>query len=444
MTRAGLCVLALVFVLAGTGHAAGPQALLWRFPEAVERLAVARLAVARQDAPSLLAGAAGRKLYVAAPGKEARLALLPFAAEAVQAGNWRGAAAFFCFGDGRAVVIPSQPVSDAVPLDLPQGLVWRVADLDGDARSDLWGTDGRVLAAALQDGAGGFAAQTLDLPAPPLPRPERREAWRVSASRAAEAVLARSETSWRVWTEGARLMALNETSRQANVYQAGPTGLTLLYEADLSALAQRGDVFLLDLDGDGRDEAVRLRLLAPGEEGAVLPEVVLEAFVLAGGPVRRAASAPALRLRSVHVPGALPLVRAGSGWTFVSLAPRLPASAGEMARLATGGELELSLRVARISAGPAGPEAAFEPGQGRLTLLAATDPRLAEGPYRFAGGARPGLVLCSGGRLGLTTLAGFTELETGRDAVLAGGAEEGEPLLLLFEDGGRTVRGVSW
>ena len=97
----------------------------------------------------------------------------------------------------------------------------------------------------------------------------------------------------------------------------------------------------------------------------------------------------------------MPLVHTASGWAFASLTPRLPASAGGVARLAASGGLELAVRVARFAPsppGPQGPTVAWEPGQSRLPVLAATDPRLAAGPYRILDLGARGLAVCESGR----------------------------------------------
>jgi len=460
MTRRALLTLAALLLLCAPARGQGPSVLRWTFPEPVERLAPAAGA-GGPDAPPLMAATAGRVLYVARPdpaqpdaAAPSLARLLPLAAaapEALQAGTWRGAPAVFCLAPGEAVAVPLEGGEGRSVARAP-GMVWRVADLDGDGRDDLWGTDGRSLAAALQDADGGFLPVRLDLPAPPAPAPARREAWRVSAGRAAEAVQARSEASFRVWADdldgdgAAELTALDEQARTARVYRAERGGFRPLFAADLAALGAAGDVFLLDLDGDGRAEAARLRLLAPGEEGAVLPMLALDVFPLSGsGPLRAAGARPALRLTTVFAPEAEPLVRAGPGWAFLALAPRLPASAGETARLAAGGELELSLRVARFVPSPDGPAVSWDAGAGRLTLPAAADPRLAAGPCRAAGGARPGVAVRGEGRLLLVSPRGAAEIPARPGAFLLGSAEAaGRSWLLLREDGGRAVRGAAW
>jgi len=450
MIRARVCALCLALLLFATP--AWAAEFLWRFPEPVEQMAV----VPGPGGAPLLAASAGQAVFLAAPGEEARRTLLPFTPEALQAGTLRVAPALFCAGEGRLAVVQAKGGDPLLP-DLPPGMTWRAADLDGNGRTDLWGTDGRRLAAALQDEAGSFAAVSLDLPAPQKPMAERREVWRVSAARAAEVVQARSEVSFRVWADdldgdgAAELAALDEQGRGVRVFKAGRDGLHLLYSADLAPLGKKGDVFLLDLDGDKHAEAARLHFLAPGEERDVLPGIALEIYRLAGkGNERKVEAKPCLRLTSLFLPDAMPLVHTTSGWAFASLTPRLPASAGEAARLAAGGGLELAVRVARFApspTGPQGPTVAWEPGQSRMPVMAATDPRLAAGPYRILDLGARGLAVCESGRTRCAAPTGDVFLPEGASIAgtgSAGTAAPDGPLVLLFEDGGRTVRGKSW
>ncbi|EPR39180.1 hypothetical protein dsx2_3426 [Desulfovibrio sp. X2] len=472
---------------AASTSGATAQLHVWHLPEPVDRLVFFGPAVFAGRAP-LLAAASGNVLYLARPG-DAGATRLPFAPNDLYAGTWGGRPAVFCIGSGGLAVLPIDPMhpvqpepllrpalpgpdavsaaplpADAAPRD--RAVAWRVADLDGDGASDLWGTDGRTLFAAIQEPSGRLVPLELPLAAPKKPVPSLHEVWRVSRDRAAWAVEAASSLSHRVWADDLygdgrhEIVVLSEEEgrRSALVLKARPDGFTRLLSADLSSLGAAGDALLVDLYGDGDLEAARLRLLLPGEEGTILPRYVLDVFRLEPAPSvlsdgegtpspgvnMRAAKAPCLRLESSFLPGFMPLVRLRGGWAWLSLTPRLPATAGEMSRLAAGGTLELVAREARITA----QGVRWEPGTAELCAPSMTDPRLVREGWLAADMGRAGLLdLDESGRLSALTPLGGAGLTADPGAVLAGVAHvdgTGRDAAVLLLDNGRTVESVAW
>lgn len=457
-----LAVLLLVLPASALGHEHFVAA--WDLPEPVDILAPVGLrapapGAGRGPARALLAASSGARLFLATEGNssgDVDVVALPFQAEALFPAARRGEAAVAACGEGRAAFIDLDTLALTVP-DILDGAAesglgdvrWQAEDLNGDGLTDLWGANGQSLCAALQRPDGSFALFSRSLASPSLPVPRVRELWRVSAGRAAHDLSARSLVEHRIWADdltgdGHReLVVLSEDGRdrRAEILSMGLAGFDTLRTLDLAALGTSGDAFLLAVDGADGLTAARLRLVLPGEEDALAPTYVLELFALSQ---TAAATTPHLRLTSAFLPGFMPLVRGADGWHWISLAPRLPATPGETARLAAEGTVEMTLRTARI-----GSHGALHQGQAMAVRLElGTNPRTMRGDFASAMAGRPLLVrLNADGILTMTAAHGERVTAIGPGAALVGAADvngDGQGEVLVLKPGARRVEAFAW
>lgn len=464
MKRIRLALAIVLFVLCAPAFAREPRAIVWELPQPVDLLTPAGVhgppeGTGNAPARVWLAASSGTDLFLAADGNDpgdVDAVPLPFRPEALFPAVCQGRAAVAACGAGWAVFVDLYSLALTAPDILAGaagnglgGVRWQAEDLNGDGLTDLWGTDGRVLHAALQRPNGSFALHSRDLPPPAAPTPRLRELWRVSAGRAAHELSSRSSVEHRIWADdltgdGRReLTVLSEDGhgRRAEILTVNFAGFGRVRTLDLAALGTSGDAFLLAPETGGDLAAARLRLVLPGEEDALAPTYVLELFALSE---TAAAPTPHLRLSSAFLPGFMPLVRGADGWHWISLIPRLPATPGETARLAAEGTVDMTLRTARLE----GFGARHEPKAMAVRLQLGANPRTMRGGFASAVAGHPILVrLDADGVLTMSAAHGERAATVGPGAALAGAADvtgDGRIEVLVQKPGARRVEAFAW
>lgn len=464
MNRVRLALAMALLVLCAPALAREPRAIVWELPQPIDLLAPAGVRAplpgeGRGPARVWLAASSGADFYLAADGNlpgDVDVVSLPLRPEALFPAVFRERAAVAACGIGTAVFVDLDSLALAAPdfLDYTteNGLgdvLWQAEDLNGDGLTDLWGTNGQSLYAALQRPDGSFALLSRDLPPPAAPTPRLRELWRVSARRVAHELSSRSSVEHRIWADdltgdGRReLVVLSEDGhgRRADILGVDFAGFSLVRALDLASLGTLGDAFLLTPEAGCALAAARLRLVLPGEEDALAPTYVLELFSLSQ---TAAAHTPHLRLSSSFLPGFMPLVQSPDGWHWISLIPRLPATPGETARLAAEGTIGMTLRASRLDRHGARHDTSV--AQVRLSL--GTNPRTMRGGFTSAVAGHPLLArLDADGVLTMIAPQGERSVKVGPGAALVGTADvtgDGRSEVLVLAPGARRVEALAW